>query len=52
MTKQQAAFAICLVFAVLCAVFALISAAPGLAVGRDFLFLGAAAFTIAALRQA
>lgn len=52
MTKQQVAFTICIVLTVLCAVFALVPAAPALAVERNFLFLGGVLFLIAALRSA
>lgn len=52
MTKQQFVFTICIIFAVLCTVFALVAAAPSLVVERGFLFLGAVAFSIAAMRAA
>jgi hypothetical protein len=52
MTKQQFWFTLFIILAVLCTVFALVTAAPNLAVERNFLFLGAVAFAIAAMRAA
>jgi hypothetical protein len=52
MTKQRIAFGVYLVLTVLCAALALLTAAPALAVGRDFLFLGAVLFFISAVGAA
>lgn len=52
MTKQQVAFTVFIVLTVLCAIFALLTVAPSLAVERNFLFLGAVLFGIAAMQNA
>lgn len=52
MTKQQVAFVIFTVLAILCTIFALFPFAPGLAVERNFVFLGAVLFTIVAVQNA
>lgn len=52
MTKQQVAFIIFTVLAILCTIFALFTFAPGLAVERNFVFIGAVVFTYAAVQNA
>lgn len=52
MTKQQFIFAFFLVLAILCAVFALLAAAPNLPVDRNFLALIGALFLIIAVQNA
>lgn len=50
-SKQVVIFCVLMVAAILALVFALLPAVPGLAVGRDALFIGGALFLISALRS-
>lgn len=52
MTKQHIVFTIFMVLAILCVIFALLTAAPALPIERNFLALIGALFLIVAVQNA